>query len=103
MLGRVSTLEEKKTGGYRNHSIMLENREKLSISGVEHVISFNSETVKLETVAGALAVKGGELDVNKLNIEDGNISISGIIYSLNYSDKHGMGGKGSGFLSKMFK
>ena len=95
-------MEERKMDGYRSHSIMLENREKLNVSGVEHVISFNSETVILETVAGVLTIKGGELDVNKLNIEDGNISISGIVYSLNYSDKHGVGGK-SGLLGKMFK
>lgn len=96
-------MEEKKINEYRNHGIMLENREKLSVSGVEHVISFNSETVILETVAGVLTIKGGELDVNKLNIEDGNISISGVVYSLNYSDRHGMGERGSGFLGKMFK
>ncbi|MFW5648861.1 MAG: sporulation protein YabP [Candidatus Alkaliphilus sp. MAG34] len=99
----MSTLEEKRTNEYRNHSIMLENREKLNVSGVEHVISFNSETVILETVAGVLTIKGGELDVNKLNIEDGNISITGVVYSLNYSDKHGMGERRSGLLGKMFK
>ncbi|HZJ76520.1 MAG TPA: sporulation protein YabP [Oscillospiraceae bacterium] len=98
----MSILEEKKTNEYRNHSIILENREKLSVSGVGHVSSFNSETVILETVAGVLTIKGGELDVNKLNIEDGNISISGIVYSLNYSDKHGIGDR-TGFLGKMFK
>ncbi len=103
MSGRVDTLEEKRIDGHRNHSIILENREKLNVSGVEHVNSFNSETVILETVAGVLTIKGGELDVNKLNIEDGNISIRGTIYSLNYSDKHGMGERGTGFLGKMFK
>ena len=96
-------MEEKGISGHRNHSIILENREKLNVSGVEHVNSFNSETVVLETVAGVLTVKGGELDVNKLNIEDGNISISGTIYSLSYSDRHGMGDRGTGFLGKMFK
>lgn len=99
----MNILESKKANEYRNHSIILENRDKLSISGVEHVISFNNEVVVLETVAGVLTIKGGELDVNKLNIEDGNISISGIICSLNYSDKHGVGADRSGLLGKMFK
>lgn len=97
----MNALEEEKANKYRNHSVMLENREKLNVSGVEHVNSFNDETVILETVAGVLTIKGGELDINKLNIEDGNISISGTVYSLNYSDRQGVGGKG--LLGKMFK
>lgn len=99
----MNLLEDRKVKQYSNHSIILENREKLNISGVEHVNNFNEETIILETVAGVLTIKGRELDVNKLNIEDGNISISGSVYSLNYSDKQGLGERGSGFLGKMFK
>lgn len=83
--------------------MILENRERLNISGVEHVNNFNEDTIILETVAGALTIKGKGMDVNKLNIEDGNISVVGTIHSLNYSDKQGMGEKSSGFLGKMFK
>ncbi len=99
----MNALEERKVNGYRGHSIILENREILNVSGVEHVSSFNDETVILETVAGVLTIKGGGLDVNKLNIEDGNISISGTVYSLNYSNKQGAGGGKSGLLGRMFK
>lgn len=99
----MNALEERKVNRYRNHSIILENREKLSVSGVEHVNNFNDETIVLETVAGVLTIKGEELDVNKLNIEDGNISISGTLYSFSYSDRESLGSKGTGFLGKMFK
>ncbi len=96
-------MEEKKINRYNNHSIILENRQKLNVSGVEHVNHFNDEMVVLVTVAGVLTIKGTDLDVSKLNIEDGNISISGTVYSLNYSDKQSIGEKGSGFLGRMFK
>ena len=82
---------------------MLENREKLNVSGVEHVNSFSSELVILETIAGVLTIKGEELDISKLNVEDGNVSVSGTIYALNYSDRESIGAKGAGFLGRMFK
>jgi sporulation protein YabP len=96
-------LEDRRVNRTRNHSIILENREKLSVSGVEHVNNFNSELLVLDTVAGVLTIKGEELDVNKLNVEDGNVSVSGTIYSLVYSDRESLGSKGSGFLGRMFK
>lgn len=96
-------MEDRRTTKARNHSIMLENREKLNVSGVEHVNSFNSELVILETVAGVLTIKGEELDISKLNVEDGNVSVSGTIYALNYSDRESIGAKGAGFLGRMFK
>jgi len=96
-------LEDRKVNRTRNHSIILENRERLSVSGVEHVNNFNSEMIVLETVAGVLTIKGEDLDVNKLNVEDGNVSVSGTVYSLNYSDREGLGSKGAGFLGRMFK
>ncbi|ABW20165.1 sporulation protein YabP [Alkaliphilus oremlandii] len=96
-------MEDRRTTRARNHSIMLENREKLNVSGVEHVNSFNSELVILETIAGVLTIKGEELDISKLNVEDGNVSVSGTIYALNYSDRESIGAKGAGFLGRMFK
>ncbi len=96
-------MEDRKVNRTKNHSMILENREKLNISGVEHVNSFNSEIVVLETVAGVLTIKGEELDINKLNVDDGNVSVSGTIYTLNYSDRESFGAKGAGFLGRMFK
>jgi len=96
-------LEDRRVNRTRNHSIILENRERLSVSGVEHVNNFNSENIVLETVAGVLTIKGEELDVNKLNVEDGNVSVTGTVYSLVYSDRESLGSKGAGFLGRMFK
>ena len=90
-------------GRYKGHSIILENREKLSISGVEHVSNFNSELIIVDTVAGIITIKGEDLDVKKLSLEDGNISITGMIDGMTYSDKGSISTKTSGFLSKMFK
>lgn len=96
-------MEEKRNHRLRGHSVILENREKLSISGVEHVDNFNSELIVVETIAGIITIKGDELDMNKLNIEDGNVSITGTIHSMTYSDRGSLSTKSSGFFSKMFK
>ena len=46
-------------------NIVLENREKLSISGVLDVLSFDDQIVILETELGLLTVKGENLKINK--------------------------------------
>ena len=96
-------MEERRTNRLRGHSVILENREKLSISGVEHIDNFNSELIVAETIAGIITIKGEDLDVNKLNIEEGNVSITGTVHSMTYSDRGSLSAKGSGFFNKMFK
>ena len=53
------TIDERnsvKTGVIQN--LILENREKLSISGVIDVLSFDDQVVMIETELGLLTVKG---------------------------------------------
>lgn len=87
----------------KSQNIILENREKLSISGVEHVDSFNDNTIVLATLRGGMIVKGASLNINKLNLEDGNVIIEGNINSVVYNNKDLSGTKGNGLLGKMFK
>lgn len=96
-------MEDRKTVKSKVQNIILENREKLSISGVSHVVSFNDNTVILETIRGDLTIKGADLNINKLNIDDGNVVVEGMIHGMMYSEKENMGTKGIGFLGKMFK
>ena len=46
-------------------NIVLENREKLSISGVLDVLSFDDQIVIVETELGLLTIKGENLKINK--------------------------------------
>ena len=50
-------------------NLILENREKLSISGVIDVLSFDDQIVILETELGMLTTKGEDLRINKLSID----------------------------------
>jgi len=85
------------------HNIIMENREKMSVSGVLEVESFDEETIILHTEQGVLIVKGEDLHINKLNIESGELIIDGIIDSLTYTDQDGTRSKGMSFFSKIFR
>ena len=83
-------------------NIVLENREKLSISGVLDVLSFDDQIVILETELGLLTVKGENLRINKLCLDTSEVTIDGAIYQLAYSEKDSME-KSGGILGKIFK
>ncbi|MGV8147437.1 MAG: sporulation protein YabP [Alkaliphilus sp.] len=85
------------------HNVMLESRNKLSLTGIESVESFNSELIVLKTPEEILTVKGLGMNINKLSLEDGNVRVKGKVYSIVYTTKGVLGAKGIGFLSKLFK
>lgn len=97
------TIDERKslnTGVIQN--LILENRGKLSISGVNDVLSFDDQVVMVETELGLLTVKGENLRINKLSIDTSEVIVEGEISYLAYSDKELEKTKGS-IISKIFK
>lgn len=95
-------IDEKKTLKPKVQNLILENREKLSISGVIDVESFNDESVVIDTELGVLVVRGMDLHISKLNIDSSELSVEGDIMSCEYSDRDGSRSKG-GFFARMFK
>ena len=83
-------------------NLILENRGKLSISGVLDVLSFDDQVVMVETELGLLTVKGENLRINKLSIDTSEVIVEGDISYLAYSDKEADKSKGN-FMSKIFK
>lgn len=96
-------IEEKKITKPRVQNLILENREKLSVSGVIDVESFNDECVIVDTELGILVVRGEDLHISKLNLDSSELNIEGDICSCEYNDRDGSRSKGSGFFSRMFK
>ena len=70
--------------------LRLENREKLTVSGVSEVESFDENVVALATSRGLLVVRGEELHLQSL-------SIDGQIAGLNYEELR----KSGGFLRRL--
>ncbi len=80
---------------------ILENREKLTVSGVNDVLSFDDQVVIMETQLGLLTVKGENLKINKLNIDTADTQVEGKINSLIYSQENLK--SDGGLFSKIFK
>ncbi len=66
------------------HSLILDNRKKLTLTGVTDVMGFDEQTVSLSTDCGTLIVKGENLHINKLNLDSKDVCIDGMINSLQY-------------------
>ncbi|MDF2987394.1 MAG: sporulation protein YabP [Eubacterium sp.] len=94
-------MEEKKAMKPRNQTLILDNREKLSVTGVVDVESFNEESIVAVTDVGVLIIRGSELHINKLNLDSNELIVEGDIFSLEYSD--GENTKSKSFFGKMFK
>lgn len=89
-------IEENKGG------LKLDNRNKLDINGVLEVISFNEEEIILSTKLGRLNVKGANLKMNRLDVTNGEVSITGTINSCVYkNDKKSL--KQESILKRLFQ
>ncbi len=82
------------------HNCILEDRKRLSVSGVNNVESFDEETIIATTDCGELNIKGQNLHITKLSLEIGELSIEGSINALQYTD---IVEKNSSFLSRVFR
>lgn len=95
--------ERKQTNTNVVQNLVLENRNKLDISGVLDVLSFDDQVVVVETELGLLNVKGDDLRINKLNIDTSEVIVEGEIYNLAYSEKGPDKKSGGSLLGKIFK
>lgn len=96
-------VEDKKVVRHKAQSLVLENRQKLSLLGVRAVDSFNDEIVIIDTELGLLVVRGQTLKIQKLNLENAELNIEGNICSCEYSENSDSSRSKSGFFSKIFK
>ncbi|MDR3596571.1 sporulation protein YabP [Clostridium sp.] len=83
-------------------NLFLENRKKLTLSGVIEVISFDEQKIDLTTSLGNLTIKGEGLKMNKLDVQNGDVIIVGDIASTVYNGKISKKSNES-IISRLFK
>jgi sporulation protein YabP len=88
-------------GFFMDHLLNMKNREEINLCGIEHIYSFNDTKIELRTVAGDVCIQGEGLDMGKLSIEDGMVTIKGSINAIVYSKVSKKDEEG--FLKKLFK
>lgn len=69
------------------HHLVLEQRERLIISGVEEVARFDEETIVLTTAMGELEIQGEGLHIEKLSLEGGELHVDGTVSALIYASE----------------
>ena len=84
-----------------SHIVNIDNRERISITDVADIESFNEEIVFVTLRNGGLIIRGEDLHIQKLDLEEGRVLISGSIGSAVYTEKKDRQEKG--FLKKILK
>ncbi len=87
----------------KSHKITMNNRRMCLITGVKDVLSFDVNEVLLETELGMLTMKGEDLHVSRLSLDQGEVDVDGRIDSLVYSEVSGFGQKGESLFAKLFR
>lgn len=86
-----------------SHKLELYNREKGTVTGVLDVISFDENTIVLDTDMGLLTIKGKDLHVSRLSLEKGELDLEGHADSLAYSSNEGYRKSNQSLLARLFK
>lgn len=87
----------------RTHKVILENRSRGTITGIQEVVSFDENQIVLDTDMGLLTVKGKNLHVSRLSLEKGETDIDGSIDSLAYSSNEAYRKSGESLFSRLFR
>ena len=68
------------------HKLTLDERQKLTMTGVTEVVSFDDTTVVMRTALGTLEVLGQELKLKTLSLDGGQVAVDGHISALYYEE-----------------
>lgn len=93
-------MEEKKLA--KEHKIILDKRAEGKLTGITDVYAFDEECISLMTENGKLQIRGEQLHVKCLDLEHGELEISGKINGVQYLTKKPKK-KGDSFLKQFFR
>lgn len=74
----------------------------MTLDGVTDLGSYDQEQIILETNCGVLEIKGAQLHIQQLNLEQGKVLITGEVFLLAYTDQN-LAQKNKGFFGKLIK
>lgn len=84
--------------GQLPHKLALDERKRLTVTGVTEVISFDETAVVLRTSMGTLLVQGRELQLKTLSLDGGQMAVDGTVSTLIYEEPR----QSSGWLHRLF-
>lgn len=86
------------------HEVSITNREKVVIRGVLNVESFDDKEVILETPLGMMHLKGENLHIRQLDLDQGSFVVDGLVAGLQYTAVgRDVRDRGKGFLDRLLR
>ena len=79
--------EKTKAPVLKAHSVSMEDRCRMNVTGVEDVESFDESVIVMNTSQGDLIVRGSGLHIGKISLDVGQLSVEGVINELSYEEK----------------
>ncbi|MGM9640916.1 MAG: sporulation protein YabP [Faecousia sp.] len=80
------------------HRVTMEERKRLTVTGVTEVVSFEEDGAVLRTCRGRMLIRGQGLHLKNLTLESGLVSVEGQVSALLYEEPRPQGG----FFSRLF-
>ena len=91
--------DEKEKLTAKPHNVIMEDRARLSVSGVTDVESFDDRQIVAKTTKGNLIIRGSELHIDKLSLDTGELVVVGLVTDLGYEET----APGGNLWSRLFK
>ena len=82
-----------------NSNIIIENRKKFTLTGIKDVLTFDEETIILNSVLGKITIKGASLHILNFDTESGELVAEGKLIALVYTGDE----RNGGFISRLFR
>lgn len=84
------------------HNITLNERKNITLTGIKKLNSFDDNEFFVDSVQGAILIKGENLELINLDTYTGKLAIKGKIDSFNYLDNNKKI-KGENIVARLFK
>ena len=82
------------------HSISLDERQNLTVSGVTDIGGYDEQTITVMTPQGEITVRGENLHIIRMSVEMGELVVEGSITSLQYTE---IRKQAEGFFARLLK
>lgn len=83
------------------HRVVIEARRSLTVSGVTDVERFDETSITLSTSGGAMVISGGDLRIEKLSLDGGDLKVEGEIDAVTYEEEQAAGR--GGFFARLLR
>lgn len=78
-------MEQSMNPGGKAHMLTLEGRSRARLTGVISVCCFNEQEIVLETSEGEIALLGDKMHIEQLDLDEGQLNVTGEIAGVEYN------------------